>query len=155
MQQPPENDIAAICASYGDSAANLLEILHDWQHASGFISPDDERVVAAALNLSAAEVHGVVSFYPDFKTSPPARHTIKLCRAEACQAQGARTLEHDLTETYGSMSAEAAPGASVALEPVYCLGNCGLGPAAMVDGQLVGRANASRIDAILKDKGHE
>ncbi len=141
-----EKALMDLCTSHGNNAANLLEILHDVQHENGFVAPDDIHIIADALNLSAAEVQGVISFYPDFKTTPPAKHTIKICRAEACQAQGSRGLEKNLSTALGVKMGEATADNHVAIEAVYCLGNCALGPAVMLDGKPQGRAT---VDGLL------
>ena len=144
-----EADVQAVCAAHGGRPDELIEILHDVQHAQGFISAAAIPVIAKALNLSRAEVHGVVSFYHDFRRAPAGRHVIKLCRAEACQARGCRDLiahaEQRLKVKLGGTSADGA----VTLEAIYCLGNCALGPAALVDGALKGRLSAERLDVII------
>ena len=108
----------------------LLPVLHAIQDALGFIPPDAVPRVAQALNLSQAEVHGVISFYHDFRTIPPARHIVKYCRAEACQARGGEAVERALSDRLAAIGRE-----QVALEPVYCLGLCAIGPNALVDGR--------------------
>lgn len=110
----------------------------------GFIDSTDVPVIADVLNLSVAEVHGVVSFYHDFRTTPPADHTIALCRAEACQSVGAQVL---YDETLARVTDGDLPG-SVDVHEVFCLGNCALGPAGMIDGRLYGALNRARIDEI-------
>lgn len=127
----------------------LLPILHAVNDRFGYV---DERVVpvlADVLNLSRAEVHGVVTFYHDFRHAPAGRHVVKLCRAEACQAMGARQLAAELEAALGIRFGETTADGRVTLEPVYCLGNCGLSPAAMVDGELHGRIDGTRLRAIL------
>jgi formate dehydrogenase subunit gamma len=114
----------------------LLPILHDVQASAGWISEDAVRDIASALNLTRAEVHGVVSFYHDFKTVPDARPVIKLCRAEACKARGVEAL---LAE------AEAAAGSRVKIETIYCLGLCSVGPAAMIGGNVYARLTAEKL----------
>jgi formate dehydrogenase subunit gamma len=138
----------AIVESYRGQRGTLLPILHDLQHEFGFINDEVVPMLAHALNLSRAEVHGVISFYHDFKREPQGRTVVKLCRAEACQSVGANRLveyaERRLGVTMGGTSADG----SVTLEGVFCLGNCALGPAVMVDDQLHGRVDAARFDSI-------
>ncbi len=119
----------------------LVEILHDVQRELGHIDPADVPVIAHVLNLSVADVHGVVSFYHDFRTSPGARHTVRICRAEACQAVGAQALYDGARQ---SLSARQ----DVALEQAFCFGNCALGPTVMVDGRLHGRVDAATLDRL-------
>lgn len=118
----------------------LLPILHAVQAEWGHVPEAALPPIAAALNIGRAELHGVVSFYHDFRRDPPPAHVVKLCRAEACQAQGGRDVE-------AAVKAALAGRADVAVEAVYCLGLCACGPAAMVDGDLIGRADAGRIAA--------
>jgi formate dehydrogenase subunit gamma len=141
--------VAASIARLRDLPGALLPILHDIQEQLGFVPPAAVPVVADALNLSHAEVHGVVSFYHDFRSAPPGHHVLKVCRAEACQAVGSERLEQHLQAVYG-----AAPGATTAcgkltVEPVYCLGNCALGPSVQWDGDVVGRVDEGALDELL------
>jgi len=131
-----------IVAAFDARPEMLVQILHAFSNRFGFISEDAIRQLADELNLSRAEVHGVVSYYHDFRTSPPGKHVIKLCQAEACQAMGSREL---------SAHAEKTIGDGITLEPVYCLGNCALSPAAMIDGKTYGRVTNDRLDEIVAD----
>ena len=125
----------------------LLPILHEVMEECGFIDTSDIPVIADVLNLSVAEVHGVVSFYHDFSTSPPADHTITLCRAEACQSVGGQSLYQET-----KAAAEAGNwGESVDVHEVFCLGNCALGPAGTIDGKLFGRLSQSRIETLTSE----
>ena len=134
-----------------DLAGALLPVLHAVQDALGYIPDAGVPLIAEALNLSRAEVHGVISFYHDFRSSPPGRHVLKLCRAEACQAMGSQRIEAHLERKLGvGMHATTADGA-VTLEPVYCLGNCALSPSLQCDGQLHGRMDEQRVDALLAE----
>jgi formate dehydrogenase subunit gamma len=131
----------------------LLPILHAVQHAFGYVPQEALPRIAEKLNLSRAEVHGVMSFYHDFRSEPAGRHVVKLCRAEACQAQGADALAARAKARLGvDFHATTANGA-VTLEPVFCLGLCACGPAALVDGRVVGRVDAAKLDAILTECG--
>jgi len=127
----------------------LLPILHAIQDKLGFIPPDATARIARGLNLSHAEVSGVISFYHDFRSAPPGRHVVKLCRAEACQSMGSRALEASLKARLGIDFGETTRDGAITLEPVYCLGNCALSPALMIDGQLRGRVTAQWLGALV------
>ncbi len=133
-----------ILAEHQGLEGPLLPILHAVQAAFGHVPQDVLPAIAAHLNISRAEVHGVVSFYHDFREAPAGRHVVKLCRAEACQAMGADALADRVQSALGCDWHETA--GDVTLEPVFCLGLCACGPAAMVDGQLMGRVS---VDAIM------
>lgn len=126
----------------------LLPILHDVQAAFGWVPPEAVRLVADALNLTRAEIHGVVSFYHDFRDAPSGRHVLKVCRAEACQSMGgeavARTVLDRFKVAWGGTTADGA----VTVEPTYCLGLCSCAPAAMLDGQPIGRLDQAALDDI-------
>jgi formate dehydrogenase subunit gamma len=109
--------------------------------------------LADALNLSRAEVHGVVTFYHDFRREPAGRHVLKICRAEACQAMGGEALVARAEDRLGVACGSTSADGRVTLEPVYCLGLCATGPSAMVDGKVVGRLTAPKLDALLKEAG--
>jgi formate dehydrogenase subunit gamma len=142
-------DAQSICASHGNRPDALIEILHDLQHAKGFVPEDDVPAIAKALNISKAEVHGVITFYHDFHFKPQGRHTIMLCRAEACQSMGCeKTVRHAERKLKIRMG-ETSKDGKVTLKSVYCLGNCALSPAAMVDGHLKARVSPRAFDAIL------
>jgi formate dehydrogenase subunit gamma len=140
-----------IALRYGNRPDALLEILHDLQEHSGFIPEAALPALAKALNLSRAEVHGVVTFYHDYRREPAGRHVIKVCRAEACQSMGANELvgmiERFLKVKLGQTTADGA----ITLEAAYCLGNCALSPAVMVDDQLVGRVDAKKFETIVAE----
>lgn len=134
----------AIAAS-GHLPGGLLQVLHGIADRLGHIPPQAVERVAKALNLSRAEVHGVITFYHDFRSEPPGRHVLKLCRAEACQAMGSEQLAAQLERRLGCKFGETSPDGAVTLEPVYCLGNCAASPAMLLDGQLRGRLTAERL----------
>ena len=138
---------AAVIASFNARPEMLVQILHGLMDQFGWICEDAVRQLAEELNLSRAEVHGVVSYYHDFRTSPPGAHIVKICQAEACQAMGARELTAHATASLGV--GIGASNADVTFEPVYCLGNCACSPAVMVDGKTFGRVSADRFDAIV------
>ncbi len=129
----------------------LLPILQALQDEFGYIDEAAEPLIAEALNLSRAEVHGVVTFYHDFRRAPAGRHVVKLCRAEACQAAGGDALAARAEARLGVAMGETAPDGSVTLEPVYCLGLCATAPSAMIDGRVVGRLDEQRLDAVLAE----
>ncbi|MGQ0611395.1 MAG: formate dehydrogenase subunit gamma [Paracoccaceae bacterium] len=140
-----------ILARHRDTEGALLPILHDVQAEFGHVPDAALPVIAKALNLSRAEVHGVVSFYHDFRETPAGRHVVKLCRAEACQAMGADGVAAHARDRLGIDWHGTTPDGKVTLEPVFCLGLCACGPAAIVDGKLHGRVDADRLDTILGD----
>ena len=127
----------------------LLPILHALQDEFGYVDEAAEPLIAAALNRSRAEIHGVVTFYHDFRHAPAGRHVLKLCRAEACQAAGGDALCAQAEARLGIAMGTTAADGSVTLEPVYCLGLCATAPSAMIDGRLVGRLDRRRLDAVL------
>ncbi|MGB4859757.1 MAG: formate dehydrogenase subunit gamma [Dokdonella sp.] len=138
-----------VLARLRDLPGALLPILHGIQAALGFVPPSAVPLIANALNLSRADVHGVISFYHDFRDTAPGRHRLQLCRAEACQAVGARALERHVCERLQVNQHETTADNAVTLEPVYCLGNCASGPSLMLDGRLHGRMTPERIDRLL------
>lgn len=143
----------AIAAEHGNRPDELIEILHDVQSALGYVPEAVVPVLAQALNLSRAEVHGVVTFYHDFRAKPAGRHVLKLCRAEACQSMGGEALVERAEHRLGVSCGETSADGRVTLEPIYCLGLCATAPSAMIDGRIVGRMTAERLDALLKEAG--
>ena len=123
----------------------LLPILHDVQAEWGMIPEAAQPVIAAALNMTRAEVYGVVSFYHDFRDHPTGRHILRLCRAEACKSMGADALADQVRQALGIDWHETTPDGRITLEPVFCLGLCACAPSAQIDGRLVGRATAERV----------
>ena len=130
----------------------LLPILHAVQDRLGFIPPTSLPRIADAVNLSRAEVHGVLTFYHDFRTAPPGRHLLQLCRAESCQAMGCDRLEASVKARLNIDFHETTADGAVTLEPVYCLGNCALSPAIMIDGELHGRVTAEKFELLLQSE---
>lgn len=144
-----QSAVLEACRRLKELPGALLPILHAVQEALGFVPKDSIPVVAKELNLSVADVHGVVSFYHYFRQERPGRHVVHLCRAEACQALGAQALEaHAKTYLKIDFHGTTADGA-ISLEPVYCLGNCALGPSLMIDEDLKGRVTPQRFDALM------
>jgi formate dehydrogenase subunit gamma len=147
----PADRADEIAAAHLALEGPLLPILHAVQHEFGHIPDAAIPRIADRLNISKAEVHGVVSFYHDFRTAPAGRHVVKICRAEACQAMGADTLIAHAETRLGVSMHETTRDGSVTLEPVFCLGLCACGPAAMIDGRIVARLDAARLDALLDE----
>ncbi len=127
----------------------LLPILHAIQVEFGYIPQAALPVIAKGLNISRAEVHGVVTFYHDFRETPAGAHVMKLCRGEACQSVGADHVAAYAQKALGVSWHDTSKDGLVTFEPVFCLGLCACGPAAMVDGKLIGRVDEARIDAII------
>jgi formate dehydrogenase subunit gamma len=145
---PAAETAVSIAARHARDPAALLEILHDLQEALGFVPEAALPALARALNLSKAEVHGAVSFYHDFRAAPAGPVVVKLCRAEACQSRGAMALIERICARHGCGLGETSLN-GVTIEAVYCLGNCALAPAALVNGRPVGRADPDRIAAAI------
>lgn len=142
--------IAQILDAHRGLEGPLLPILHAVQEAFGFIPEAAIPQIAKALALTKAEVHGVVSFYHDYRSAPAGRHVLKLCRAEACQTMGADAVADRIKTALGIDWHETTADGRVTLEPVFCLGLCACGPAAMVDGRLVGRVDESIVAQVAK-----
>ena len=140
--------VNGVLAKLKDLPGALLPVLHGIQDALGHVPKDAVPVVAKSLNLSRAEVHGVVSFYHWYRTERPGEHVIHLCRAEACQAVGGRALETHVKATLGVDFHETTADGRYTLEPAYCLGNCAVGPSLLIDMQLKGRVTPERFDRL-------
>jgi formate dehydrogenase subunit gamma len=145
-----QSSALAAAARHGNRPDALLEILHDLQHDLGHVPEEALPVLARALNLSRAEVHGVVTFYHDFRRQPAGRHVVKVCRAESCQAMKGRELaaaaEKQLKIRFGETTSDGA----ITLEAVYCLGLCAVSPAIMVDDTVHGRVDAAGFEKITR-----
>ena len=146
----PERAAEIVAAEAGREGA-LLPILHAIRAAFGYIPAEAVPLIAKALNLSRAEVHGVVSFYHDFRRHPPGRHVLQLCRAEACQSMGADALAARARDELGVTWGETTRDGAVTLEPVFCLGLCACAPSAMLNGRPVARLDPERLDALLAE----
>jgi len=146
---PQDKSVQAIVDRLAGLPGALLPILHAVQDELGFVPPDSVGIIADALNLSRAEVHGVITFYHFYRTTAPGRQTLYLCRAEACQAMGARALENHVKEKLKIDFHETTADGRFTLEPVYCLGNCACSPAVMIDETVHGRVTSDRIDELL------
>ena len=141
--------VGEILNAHKGMEGSLLPILHAIQADFGYVPQAALPIIAQDLNLSRAEVHGVMSFYHDFRENPAGNHVLKLCRAEACQAMGADRVAAHAQKALGIEWHETTKDGAVTLEPVFCLGLCACAPAAIVDGKLVGRVDEARIDAII------
>jgi formate dehydrogenase subunit gamma len=141
--------ITDILAAFGTGQDQLLPVLHAIQDSTGFVPPDAVPAIASAFNLSRAEVHGVITFYHYFRTLPPARKVIQICRAEACQSMGGDALLAHAENALGcSLHGHSADG-MFSLEPVYCFGQCATSPAIMINDALHARVTPARFDALI------
>lgn len=153
--QPASTDIlertSAVLQELKDLEGPLLPILHGIQHEFGYVPREALPLIASELNLSRAEVHGVVTFYHDYRSHPAGRHVLKLCQAESCQSMGSDAVAARLKQLLGIDFHETTKDGSVTLEPVYCLGMCACSPAAMLDGEVIGRLDTDKIDEIVAE----
>jgi formate dehydrogenase subunit gamma len=154
--EPPSSLTAAqrsavldVCARLKTLPGALMPIFHAVQEAVGHVPKDAVPLIASELNLSVAEVHGVLTFYHYFRKEPGGRHVVHLCRAEACQAVGAVELESHAKRSLGIDFHGTTSDGAITLEPVYCLGNCALGPSVMIDDKLQGRVSNRRFDQLI------
>jgi len=151
QQDWDKNVVAEVIDHLKDEQGALLPILHGIQDALGYIPKDSVPLIAKALNISRAEVHGVITFYHYFRETPPGQHTIHLCRAESCQSMGAVALEAHAKGKLGIDFHETTADGAFSLEPVYCLGNCACSPAIAIDHDTYGRVSPERFDEILEE----
>src|SRR5687767_15650961 len=143
-------DVASVIASrYGNKPDALLEILHDLQHEVGHIPEASLPVLAKALNISRAEVHGVVSFYHEFRRKPAGRHVVKMCRAEACQSMKGNELAEAAQKSLKVKFGETTSDGAITLEAVYCLGLCATSPSLLVDERPMGRMTPQKFEALV------
>lgn len=140
-----------IIGSFGTRPEMLVQILNAFQARYGHISDEALRQIADELNLSRADVHGVVSFYHDFRREPPGKVVVKVCQAEACQSMGSRQLTEHAEQSLGVAMHETDANGGVTLEPVYCLGNCACSPAVMINDRVYGKVTSQRFDALLAE----
>jgi formate dehydrogenase subunit gamma len=146
-----EAQVASIVDGMRGMEGPLLPILHEVQEEFGYVPQEALPVIARGLNLSRAEVYGVVSFYHDYRKEPAGRHVLKVCQAESCQSMGSDAVAARLRQALGIDFHQTTPDGRVTLEPVYCLGLCACSPAAMLDGEVIGRIDADRIDEIVAE----
>ena len=150
---PDEEEIRTIIDNHVDMEGPLLPILHAMQDTYGIVPQAAVPMIADALNITKAELHGVMSFYHDFREVPAGRHVVKICRAEACQAVGGKALADATLAKLGLEWHGTTANGAVTIEPVYCLGLCACGPAAMVDDKVVGRVDEARMTTLLEEAG--
>ena len=146
-------DISHLVTQFQSVPGGLLPLLHAIQGELGYVPESTVPAIATGLNLSRAEVHGVISFYHDFKTHPVGRHTVQICRAEACQSMGSRQLEAHAKQALGIDYHETTADGSITLEPVYCLGNCACSPSVRINDDIVARVDAARFDELVAKLG--
>ena len=163
LEPPVDVDVAPHYVPWSEDAAlsvmralpavrgPLLPVLHALQESFGYVDQRAVALVALELNLSRADVHGVLTFYSDFRTSPPGEVRVQVCRGEACQAMGGHALAEHAVASLNLGFGETAVDGSVTLDEVFCLGNCALGPTVRVNGRLYGRVNAVRLDDLIRD----
>ncbi|QFT68361.1 NADP-reducing hydrogenase subunit HndA [Labrenzia sp. THAF35] len=151
--EPTAEQISAVMEDFITLEGPLLPMLHGLQAEFGYVPQAAVELIAEALNLSKAEVHGVISFYHNFRKAPAGRHVVKICRAEACQAVGGEALGEAVLAKLGLDWHGTTRNGAVSLEPVYCLGLCACAPAAMVDGKVIGRVTEDRMTRILQEAG--
>ena len=144
-------DISKIVRELKDKPGALLPILHGLQEELGYVPEEAIPIIAGELNLTRAEVHGVVTFYHDFRSEAPGRHVVKICQAESCQAAGGHTLTAHAKQRLGIDFNQTTPDRTCTLEPVYCLGNCALSPSMMIGKEVFGRVSSERFDEILSE----
>ena len=143
--------VEAAIQAHAGRPGGLLPLLHEIQDRLGYVPPESLARIAAALHLSRAEVYGVVGFYHHFRSSPPGRHVLRVCMAEACQSLGAAGLRDHARRVLGVDWHETTADGAITLEPVYCLGNCACSPAMLLDAdELVGRVDAASFDAVVE-----
>jgi formate dehydrogenase subunit gamma len=151
LPAPMREAVSQAVHAHRETPGALLPILHAVQDALGYVPPEALALIAYELNVSRAEVYGVVTFYHHFRSTPPGRHILRICRAEACQALGARALEAHAKATLGIDFHETTGDGAVTLEPVYCLGNCGCGPSVLIDrDDLHGRVTNAVFDDLVR-----
>jgi formate dehydrogenase subunit gamma len=146
-----EDTVTTVCGEHGNRADALIEILHAIQRELGCIPDDAVAGIAGALNISRADVHGVVSFYHDFDRERPGRHVLKICRAESCQANGSNALVAHAEDCLGVPFGATTEDGAFTLKAVYCLGNCALGPSLLVGESLHARVDADKFDTLIAD----
>lgn len=146
-----EEFIGAWTTRHGATRDQMLPLLHAVQKEAGHIDDAIVPMIARALNLSRADVHGVITFYHDFRRATPGRHVVKLCRAESCQSRGGAAIEAAAARRLGVAMGQTRADGQIALEPVYCLGLCAIGPNALVDGRPVARIDAAALERIAQE----
>lgn len=148
-KQDLQGQIGAIISQYKEMPGALLPLLHAIQDKIGYVPESSYSQIARALSLSVAEVHGVVTFYHHFRTHKPGRHVMQICRAESCQSMGSEALEAHAKKCLNVDYHQTTADDAITLEPVYCLGNCALSPAVMLDDEVYGRVSAADLEALI------
>jgi len=146
-----EETVEAVVQEHAGQVGALMPVLHGIQQRMGYIPSEAIPMIARALNLSRAEVHGVMHFYHDFRTEPAGDHLIQLCRAEACQAMGSRALEAHVKSSLGIDFGKTTADGRFTLEPVYCLGNCACTPSLRIDDAIYARVTPERFDQLIEE----
>ncbi|HYM34537.1 MAG TPA: formate dehydrogenase subunit gamma, partial [Steroidobacteraceae bacterium] len=149
MSGAPLTIVDDILARFKDQSGVLIEVLHAVQNALGYVPPESIRSIAHELNLSRAEVFGVVTFYHWFRQTPPGKNMVRVCRAEACQARGGVAVEAAIKKTLGIDYHETTSDGQYSLEPVYCLGNCACGPSVMIDNEVHGNVTTEKLSSLF------
>lgn len=147
-----EQQLDGLIKQFQPVPGGLMPLLHAVQKTFGHVPPESVGAIASGMGLSRAEVHGVISFYHDFHTKPQGRHTVQICRAEACQAVGARQLETHAKRRLGVEFGETSADGSFTLVPVYCLGNCACGPSVRIGDDIFARVSNDRFDQLLDSR---
>ena len=143
--------VDALIKAHKEMSGALMPLLHSIQDNIGYVPESTYPQIAKALNLSVAEVHGVVTFYHHFRTHKPGRHVLQICRAESCQSMGSEALEAHAKKCLNVDYHQTTSDDAITLEAVYCLGNCALSPAVMLDEEVYGRVSASELDVLIAD----
>jgi len=155
MESMHREQVEAIVGDLSDQPGALLVILHRIQDAIGYLPEESIPLIASGMNLSRADVHGVVSFYHHFRTRPPGRHIVQICRAESCQAMGSRELESHARKTLGIEFGDTTRDGQITLEPVYCLGNCACSPSVRIGQHIYSHVDTARFDELLTELATE
>jgi len=148
-QDPIGTAVDAAIARHGARPGALLPLLHDVQAALGYIPAEVVAPIARALNVSRAEVHGVITFYHHFRQAPPGRHVLRICQAEACQSMGAAALTAHAQQRLGCALHQSTADGAFTLEPVYCLGLCAQSPTCMLDEEVHARMTPGKLERLL------
>ena len=152
-QNPSDTELRALVDQFVGLEGPLLPMLHALQDTYGYIPQEAHAPITQALNITRAELHGVISFYHDFRNEPAGRHVLKICRAEACRSVGGADIADSLLKKLGLDWHGTTANGAVTVEPVYCLGLCACAPAAMIDDSVVGRLDAAKLDRLLDEAG--
>lgn len=149
--QALQTQIDALIVKHQNMPGALLPLLHAIQDNIGYVPESSYTYIAKALSLSVAEVHGVVSFYHHFRTHKPGSHILQICRAESCQSMGSEALEAHVKKCLNVDYHQTTADDAITLLPVYCLGNCALSPAVMLDDEVYGRVSAADLDSLIEE----